>query len=603
MGLKLLPQKNRKRWAITDRMFLSLFMTGAIIEFSHGSAGLIDGLIISRFLGENAMAAEGIVHPFFSITGLFSGLLAVGMQVRCARAIGRGNRKEYNRFVSAAVCVGAVIALIIAALVLCFSKPVVVLLGASGNAAELAEPAAQYLKGIGFGIPALIMTAILSPALQLDSGRALIRRGALLDAVSNVLMDIAAVKLGWGMFGIGLATTVASYLNLFCQCSFFLKKDRVLHLVRPDVPFKEFMHMIADGSDMAVRRLSTTVRPIILNAIIISYGGATAMSVLSVRNSLSNFVDIFAVGVASAVSLLSGVYYGKINAEAIEEVGAAAHRQTVIVTSTICVLLAVFARPIASVYFAEGRETLDMAAFVIRMLALQNPLQVLIRSRIKYLQAIRKQHSANILTAVTQVVFVLLSAFVLGRLFGVYGILACYTVSDALTLAAIYIYHSILARKGLPSVRNYLSLPDEFFLKPGDEIALDIRSCEDVSLCSEQIMLFGKGHKIDRRTSYFAALAFEELATRTIKEGFPKNKSNDPMIDLRVVISGGYFVIRMRDNCPQFDATQQIAEANGEESDPMRNIGVRVVSRTATEIICLRTFDTNNIILRFKLNE
>lgn len=42
------------------------------------------------------------------------------------------------------------------------------LLGVSGNAANLIDPATKYLFGIGIGLPAIMMNAILAPALQLD---------------------------------------------------------------------------------------------------------------------------------------------------------------------------------------------------------------------------------------------------------------------------------------------------------------------------------------------------------------------------------------------------------------------------------------------------
>lgn len=599
MRSKVLRENGRNRWQITDRMFFSLFITGSIIEFSQVGAGFVDGLVISRFLGSLAMAAEGIVHPVYSIIGVVSGLLAVGMQVKCAQAIGRGNRKEFSRIVSVTVYVGAVVSIIITVFVVAFAKQIAVLMGASGNAANLAEDAGKYLTGIGIGIPPLIMTAVLAPALQLDTGRKTIQTGALIEAVSNIVLDVVAVKLGMGIFGIGLATATASYLNLLYQCTFFLKKDRIIHLVKPDIPFREFISMLSNGTEKALKRLANTARPIVLNTIIISYGGAMAMSVLSVRNNFSNFVEIFGAGIASAVSLLVGVYYGEINEAAIEEVHSFEHKLITVFSGSICVLMLIFARPLARLYISEDGETLEMAVFVFRMLALQNPLRALIDCRIKYLQAIHRKINMNVLIAVTQLVYVLLSALVLGKLFGVYGILASYTVSDALTLISILVYYSLKCRTISLTKKDILNLPDYFYLSPGDEISLDIRDLEDVSLGSEQILMFCKGHKIDGKTSYYAALSFEELASNIVNYGFPYNKSSNPMIDLRAVITEDTFVIRLRDNCPQYDVTEQIAAVNEEGSDPVHNIGTRIVSRVASDITYLNTFDTNNIIIRF----
>ena len=603
MGFRTILKKENHRWAITDKMFLSLFLTGSIIELSQVGSGFIDGLIISRFLGAESMAAEGIVHPIYSIMGVVSGLLAVGMQVRCTQMIGRGNPKDVSRFFSATVYVGAVASLLLTFLVLVFAKPFAALLGASGNAADLLLPASKYLVGIGVGIPPLIMTAILAPAFQLDSGRKTIQTGALIEAVSDVLLDILAVKLGLGIIGVGLATAVASYLNLLYQCTHFLKKDRMLHFVRPNIPVREFLQMLTNGGERAIKRVFNTIRPVVLNIIIISYGGAIAMSALSVRNSLSNFVEVFGAGIASAVALLTGMYYGEVNEEAIGEVNACERKWIFRCCGCVCVLMLLLAPLIARLYVSEEGELFRMVTFVIQMLALQNPLQALITNRIKYLQAIQRKRNMNLLIFAAQLAFVLLSAFVLGKLFGVYGILSCFTVSDAVTLITIRVFYAIKCRTHFPTQRDLLALPSEFYLHPGDVISLDIRSMEDVALTSEQIMLFCKGHKVDRKIAYFAALSFEELAANTVEYGFPQNRSKQPIIDLRAVITGDLFVMRLRDNCPRFDITKQIADANAADADPLRNIGIRTVSKTASDISYLHTFETNCIILRFSLND
>lgn len=596
--------KNRRnRWLITDKMFLSLFMTGTIIEFSQVGAGFIDGLAISRFMGPLEMAAEGIASPIFSIMGIISGLLAVGMQVRCSQSIGRGNPKEYSRFVSATVQVGVMVSLVAMTLLLIFAEPFSVMLGASGNAADLVEPVSRYLIGIGIGMPAFILVAILAPALQLDSGNKIIQIGAIIEAVSNVVMDFIAVKLRYGIMGIGLASSIACYINLLYLCTYFLKKDRSLHLVKPDIPIREFIHMMTNGSERAIKRLANSIRPIILNMIIISYGGAIAMSALSVRNNFSNFVEIFGAGVASAVSIIVGVYFGEVNEEGIEEVCSFGQKMIMIFSGAVCVLVLIFARPIARLYVTRNGETLELIVFTMRMLALQNPLQALVATRIKYLQAIHKRRNMKMLIFGAQLVFVLTSAFVLGKLFGVYGILACYTVSDLVTLLAVYVYYAIKGRHLIVTKKEYMNLPNEFHLNPGDVISLDICDIYDVTLCSEQITLFGNGHKISPRISYFAALSFEEFGANIVNNGFPNCKFSKPMIDVRAVIAEDALIMRMRDNCPRFDVTKQIAEANSGCSDIMHNAGIRIASEIASEIIYLHTFDTNSLIVRFNLNK
>lgn len=102
-------------------------------------------------------------------------------------------------------------------------------------------------------------------------------------------------------------------------------------------------------------------------------------------------------------------------------------------------------------------------------------------------------------------------------------------------------------------------------------------------------------------TMIISSLAFEELASNVVLYGFPLSSSAQPILDVRVVISENTLVIRMRDNCPRYDVTKQIAAVNDEDCDPLHNIGTRVLSKIAFDIKYLNTFDTNNLIVRFEL--
>lgn len=113
--------------------------------------------------------------------------------------------------------------------------------------------------------------------------------------------------------------------------------------------------------------------------------------------------------------------------------------------------------------------------------------------------------------------------------------------------------------KVFPSVKDYLTLPDAFYLSPGDIISLDIRDTEDVSLVSEQIHLFCRGHNIDDKTQMNAALLFEELAKNIIQFGFPECKKT-PSIDLRLVFTEKELIMRLLDNCPMFNVDRYIAQ-------------------------------------------
>ena len=239
----LSSKKTSNRWLVLDQSFFTMFITFSLIELANVGAGLIDGLIVSNFLDAEAMAAAGIAHPIFSISGIFGGMFATGMQTLCSRELGKGDVRSFNRLFSAVMILGTVFSAALTVLLLIGATPLAMLLGASGKGASLTAPATQYLRGVGIGLPGLIMAGVLSSAISMDSGRKRVMTSALLYSGFNVLLDLAAVAFHMGMFGIGLATAVGQYL----QIGYLLAMPSVVRIHHPppskgyekDVPGKK----------------------------------------------------------------------------------------------------------------------------------------------------------------------------------------------------------------------------------------------------------------------------------------------------------------------------------------------------------------------------
>ena len=599
--LKLIKRKRSNRWTVLDQSFFSLFLTFSLMELTNVGAGLIDGLIVSSFYSEEAMAAAGIAFPIFSISGIFAGLLSAGMQTLCTRELGQANVPGFNRLFSATVYIGTAFSLALTAVSLLFTAPLAQFLGASGNAAVLLTPTVQYLRGVLIGFPALIMTGTLFSAIQMDSGRMRVMRASMLYSALNVVFDFAAVGLHTGMFGIGFATAAAQYCAIAYLLLHFLKKDRMLRFVPLKTDVKEFLHLLYCGTEKAVRRLANVIRPVFLNKLIIFYGGAMAMTAMSVNNSVSSFAKFFGVGLADATALQIGVLFGEMNEEGIHESVKYAAKCCAVFCGGICAVLFIFAKPIARLYISSEGALMDMTVFTIRMIALQMPLDGLLHSRISYLQSVEQIRNMQLLTIISKLLYVILSAFILGAAFGAYGVLASFLVSDALSLLTVRMFYSVKGRMYFPRLPDYLNLPEDFKRGPGDVIELDVRDMDDISLTSEQIMLFCKGHRIDERTGYRASLCFEELAVNIIQHGFPRCKKN-PGIDLRVVYDADELIIRMKDNCPAFNVERQIAMAVEDHTmDPDEKIGLRILGAMGADIKYVHTLETNNVILRFPI--
>ena len=169
-----------------------------------------------------------------------------------------------------------------------------------------------------------------------------------------------------------------------------------------------------------------------------------------------------------------------------------------------------------------------------------------------------------------------------------------------LSLITISIYYLIRYKVYKPNIYDFLILPEDIHIFPGDVISLDIRDNEDISLVTQQIQLFCKGHKIKDAVGLKVAICFEELAANIITHGFPKCKKT-PGIDLRLVYSSDELILRLRDNCEYFDVEKYIAQALNSK-DKLDNLGLKLVGDLAKDISYIHALEMNNVIVKFPLS-
>lgn len=592
----MLKKTQKNDTTVISMMFWSAFITSAIIEFAAVGSGLIDGLVISKMLGPASMAAEGIAHPYFSISGVISGMLMVGMQTLCTSFLARGKVKEMQRIFTFTSLVALVASTVLAFLLGFFSDEVAILLGARGKASVLLADASSYLKGLSFGTIPMIITVIFSSAVQMDSGKKLVQIAALAGSATDIILDILFADLGYGMFGIGVATSLSYVVNLAVLLIHFMRKDNQLIFRFEKPEWKKLLEIASIGSEKASRRLANTIRPVLLNGLMIYAGGALGMSALSIRNSLSNFVEIPMMGIAGATSLLSGMAYGEKDKRDCRVVGSLAQKYTIVYALIASIIAIFFSDGITYYYVGDNAELRELVKFSIYALAIGILPRTLLLSRTSYLQATRQVKKCQLLTFLSNIVVIAPCAFVCVFFWGGHGVISSFAVADFILCLMIIAFYYIKSndKKRLPSADEYLSLPNDFEIHPKDIIKLDVHNAEEAVLTSEQLQLFCNGHSFDSKRAFNAALCLEEITKNIIEYGFPKNNIQE--INVRVRLIGDDIVIRIRDHCPRFDLKERIALLS-DESDPLKNIGIKLVNKTAKSIEYIYVLETNTVII------
>ena len=578
------------------RAFRSALCTAAFMEFTQISALLIDGMIICKCLGVEEIAAVGIAAPFFYFVGIISTGLAYALQTVCSKALGRGQIGEMNRIANETLLFAGIISVLFTVIMYLTAVPMAALFGARGNAKDILPLTVYYLQGLTFEIVPYVLLSVLSPVVILDNGSRTAVASSITGAVSNVVFDIVSVQLNGGIRGIGLATSASAAMSFLVLMTHFLKKNKLLHLRLVRIQWKDIKEILKLSGPKALHQTSGAFRPIILHALTVSAGGSIAMSVMSIRESLSDYVDIPAVGISGALGLLVGIEYGEQSGEEIEKVSVLAHRSIILVSSIITVILLVSSRLIAGFYLGAENTALPLMIFAIGSIAVETFFRELIFSRISFLQATEKVHDAQLLELASNFISPLVCAFLLSIPFGIYGIYAAFPVSQIIVLAVIILINAKKTKRFRLTMKEYLHLDESLFHKPGDIITYRFETPEHCSLASEQTVMFCRGHKMDTRRAMQAGLCVEEITTNILEHGFVK-KGKHNNAEIRITISDGVLIIRVRDNGAEFDISA-MARIVSDSKDPSHNIGTKLICKSAKDISYYHIWGMNTTILK-----
>ena len=564
---------------------------------SQQGTGFIDGLITSIFLGSMAMGASGITQPFFSIIGVFSGMLMLGTQKLFIDFLGKGEKEKARIALSTAITVSIFLSVVLFLLLFFAAGPIVQLLGARGNAANLYADAKNNLIGLSLGVPAFILVPVLTPIAQSEGKIKYVGISIATIALSDIVLDLIAVKTGLGLFGMGLATSIAQWLGFFIILVPLLMKPIIYPSIRI-CNIKYLIDIVEIGIPIFVRRTCNTLRPILVNTIVITIGSGTAMSAMSMRNNFSNITECLSNGIGAAFILLTTLYVGEQNKDALNTLRKSSMKRVLFIEVLFAFIIYILAVPIAELYVNDNLQVRNYLIVAIRCIAINTPLLAINEVIQSYAQGIGKINRSNLLSLLSRLVYLVISIFVLGNLFGISGIWMAFPVASLLTIVTAITMEYFESKKN--GIELLFPIPEECNINDNDKIVQRIDEGEDainqIVKTSEDIHSFCIQHEIDEKRAMFVALCYEEIACNIFEHNKPL-KNRKITIDVFVAITDNNINIRLRDNCTKFNIVEKYNTCKYDPEHPEKNLGIRVVMKSAKSVEYVNTFGMNNLII------
>ncbi|MDE6232712.1 MAG: ATP-binding protein [Lachnospiraceae bacterium] len=557
------------------KMFRSLIPSMIFMYIASMISILVDGIIIGKYLGVNAMASYGLTNPILLALLAVSDVFTGGVQNVCAEEMGKGNKERAGNIFSAS-CVTVVVISVVAAVVMNIGiDPLCRMLGASGDGAVLFDGLKGYIRGLSFMIPAMQLSLLFVFIQQLEGNKLTTVVAVVAMTTSNIVLDFLNVLVfKQGMFGMAIATAVSYYLAFFILLTGNFKKSSIFRFNFRNMDFSAMKNVFWIGGAGAVERGCYAVRAVVYNKMLVFAAGSVAVgnmavAALSVYATLNNFFGSFVFGIESATLMVAGVLYGEENKNGLKRLMRESVKMILVMISVVTVAV-ILAAPFMASLFAEGAEVRQMSSDCVRIICISMTVAGINGVMKKFLQATRNVMWMNIYSVCEIVVFPLLSALLLGISFGVNGVFSCYMVSELLMLI-IFVTGVWIKRKHFPDkAENYLFLPKDFDTIPENLYEKTVCDMDGIKELSRHTVDFCRNHGANERQVTALSLSVKEMAGNIIRYGVMKGKKLN--VEYRLVYKNGEFILRLRDDGKSSGQKEWLERLKAEDSQIHRKI-------------------------------
>lgn len=392
---------------------------------------LADTFFVSRGLGANGLTALNLAIPVYNLVNGTGLMLGVGGGAKYAVVKSRGDSKSQNRVFTNTLYCAAVFSVIFLISGIFFSENITAALGADSAVFEMTD---TYLKVILLFSPAFLLNNIFVAFIRNDGDPKLSMAGMITGSLSNVLLDyIFIFPLDMGIFGAVFATGLSPVISMCVLSIHKIRRKNGFHTVKSAPSPKLGGKICALGIPSLVSELSSGIVIIVFNSIILKIAGNTGVAAYGVVTNISLVVIAVYTGVAQGMQPLVSEAHGRGDTKSALKF----FKYSVVTVFGMCAviypLIFFFSDQIASVFNSENNTALQQIAVQgLKLYFTGAPFAGFNIIAAMFFTAREKPLPAHAISVLRGLVLIVPAAFIMSRLFGLYGVWLSFTASEFL---------------------------------------------------------------------------------------------------------------------------------------------------------------------------
>ena len=350
------------------KLLVKLAVPTVVAQLVNMLYNIVDRIYIGHMPGDGSLALTGVgvCLPLIMIISAFAALVASGGAPRASIAMGKGDHNLAEKLLGGCFTLQIVISAILTAVMLIWSRDLLLMFGASENTIGYA---ADYMRIYAIGTLLVQLTLGMNAFITAQGFATTGMLTVLIGAVANIALDpLFIYGLGMGVRGAALATVISQGLSCVWVICFLRGKKTLLRLKRENllVSPKLILPCVALGLAAFIMQSSESMISVCFNSSLLRYGGDVAVGAMTILSSVMQFAMLPLQGIAQGAQPISSYNYGARNADRVRQTFRLLLRVCLVYSMVLCAGIMLFPRGFAGI-FTPDAELLDFTARALRI--------------------------------------------------------------------------------------------------------------------------------------------------------------------------------------------------------------------------------------------
>ena len=257
--------------------------------------------------------------PIIMIISAFAALVSSGGAPRASIYMGKQEEESAEKILGNCFSLQIIISLILTAVLLIWSKDLLLAFGASENTIGYAT---DYMQIYAFGTLFVQLTLGMNSFITAQGFTTVSMVSVVIGAVCNITLDpVFIFGFHMGVKGAALATILSQGISMIWVVLFLCGSKTQLHLRTKYMRLesKVILPCVALGLAAFIMQASESIVSVCFNSSLLRYGGDIAVGAMTILTSVMQFAMLPLQGIAQGAQPISSYNYGAKNADRVKK--------------------------------------------------------------------------------------------------------------------------------------------------------------------------------------------------------------------------------------------------------------------------------------------